>query len=133
MLWLSHLEKKGAPLASRALFFLRLGRNFLATVGIIAFSLAFGTVGYHYIGRIAWIDGFHNAAMILTGMGPVDKMESNAGKLFASFYALYSGLVFITMVIILITPVYHRFIHRFHLDGEQLQESAEAPKANGTL
>jgi hypothetical protein len=127
MFWLSHLERKGAPLASKAIFFLRLTRNFLATVGIVAFSLGIGTMGYHYYGgvdengapKLGWIDGFLNASMILTGMGPVDKMETNEGKLFAAFYALYSGLVFLTMVVVLITPIYHRFIHRFHLDSER--------------
>lgn len=118
MLWLSHLERKGAPLASTARFFYRLGRNFAATLVIVGFSLTIGTVGYHYIGGVGWVDGFHNAAMILTGMGPVDRMETDSGKLFAAFYALYSGIVFLTMVVILITPVYHRFIHRFHLDSE---------------
>src|SRR5213592_4080948 len=119
MLWLSHLERKGAPLASKAIFFLRLTRNFLATVGIVAFSLGIGTAGYHYLGGVGWIDGFLNASMILTGMGPVDRMETREGKLFAAFYALYSGLVFLTMVVVLITPIYHRFIHRFHLDSER--------------
>ena len=130
MLWLSHLERKGAPLASRALFFLRLGRNFVATLGIIAVSLGIGTLGYHYIGGVGWIDGFLNAAMILTGMGPVDKMETDGGKIFAAFYALYSGIVFLTMVVVIITPVYHRFLHRFHLEGEQYEDRAGDPPAN---
>src|SRR6266436_1541460 len=119
MCWLSHLEHKAAPLAPKVVFFLRLARNFLVTVGIVAFSLGVGTLGYHYLGHIGWIDGFLNASMILTGMGPVDRMETNEGKLFAAFYALYSGLVFLTMVVVLITPIYHRFIHRFHLDSER--------------
>jgi hypothetical protein len=119
MLWLSTLERKGAPLASRAIFFLRVARNFLATLGIVGFSLGIGTLGYHYFGKVGWIDGFLNAAMILTGMGPVDRMETPDGKLFAAFYALYSGIVFLTMVVVLITPIYHRFIHRFHLDTER--------------
>lgn len=119
MLWLSTLEQKAAPLASRALFFLRLGRNFLATLVIVAFSLTLGTIGYHHFGGVGWIDGFHNSSMILTGMGPVDKMETNEGKIFASFYALYSGLVFLTMVVLVITPVYHRFLHHFHLGGDE--------------
>jgi tetrahydromethanopterin S-methyltransferase subunit B len=64
------------------------------------------------------IDGLINAAMILTGMGPVDKMETTAGKLFATVYALYSGLAFLSMVAIIIAPIYHRFLHQFHLDEE---------------
>ena len=119
MFWIATLERKGAPLASKAIFFLRLFRNFLATLAIVGFSLGIGTLGYHYFGGVGWIDGFLNASMILTGMGPVDKMETDSGKLFAAFYALYSGLVFLTMVVVLVTPIYHRFIHRFHLDSEQ--------------
>ena len=129
MFWLSHLERKGAPLASTAHFFRRLGRNFLATIAIIAFSLGIGTLGYHYFGGVPWIDGFLNAAMILTGMGPVDKMETDGGKLFAAFYALYSGLVFLTMVVVLITPIYHRFIHRFHLESEQQEDREDEAKS----
>lgn len=106
------------PLASRAVFLIRVFRNFLATLAIVAFSLTLGTLGYHYLGGVGWIDDFLNAAMILTGMGPVDRMESPEGKLFAAFYALYNGLVFLTMVVVLITPIYHRFIHRFHLESE---------------
>ena len=115
MLWLSHLERKGAPLASTARFFYRLGRNFLATVGIVAFSLTVGTLGYHYIGGVGWVDGFHNAAMILTGMGPVDMMNTTAAKLFATLYALFSGTVFLSTVAVLIAPVVHRFLHKFHV------------------
>lgn len=119
MLWVSHLERLGQPLAPVSRFLYRLGRNFLATLGIIAFSLGLGTVGYHYLGGVSWIDGFLNASMILTGMGPVDKMDTVGGKLFAAFYALYSGLAFLTVVVVLITPVYHRLIHRFHLETER--------------
>ena len=136
MLWLSHLERKGAPLASKALFFFRLARNFLATLAIVAFSVGLGTLGYHYFGgrnehgewKLGWVDGFLNASMILTGMGPVDRMETNEGKFFAAFYALYSGLVFLTMVVVLITPIYHRFIHRFHLDSERDADRDAEPK-----
>lgn len=119
MLWVSHLERLGQPLAPFSRFLYRLGRNFLATLGIVAFSLALGTCGYHYFGGVSWLDGFLNASMILTGMGPVDRMQTDEGKLFAAFYALYSGLAFLTMVVVLITPVYHRLIHRFHLETER--------------
>ncbi|MDB5306697.1 MAG: hypothetical protein JWO38_899 [Gemmataceae bacterium] len=115
MFWTSRLERKDDPLASQRKFFIRVGRNFLATLGIVVFSLAMGTLGYHYFGRVSWLDGLLNASMILTGMGPVDRMESPWGKLFATLYALYSGLAFLTMMAVLLTPVYHRLIHRFHL------------------
>lgn len=128
MFWLSHLERKGSPLAPIKVFFWRLGRNFVATLGIVAFSLTLGTFGYHYLGAVGWVDGFLNASMILTGMGPVDRMETTPGKLFAAFYALYSGLAFLTMIAVLITPIYHRFIHTFNLEVEQGGE-----RENGSL
>ena len=127
MFWLSHLEHKGSPLASFKVFLWRLGRNFVATLGVVGFSLTLGTFGYHYLGHVGWVDGFLNASMILTGMGPVDRMETTPGKLFAAFYALYSGLAFLTMVAVLITPIYHRFIHTFNLEIEQSGNEGNAP------
>jgi hypothetical protein len=93
-------------------------RAFLATLLIVGVSLAIGTFGYSYFLQMPLVDGLINAAMILTGMGPVDKMETTAGKLFATVYALYSGLAFLSMVAIIIAPIYHRFLHQFHLDEE---------------
>lgn len=111
-------ERRDEPMASMLSFLGRLFRAFLATLVIVSVSLAIGTVGYSYFLDMPWIDGLINASMILTGMGPVDRMESTAGKLFATFYALYSGLAFLSMVAIIIAPVYHRFLHHFHLDDE---------------
>ena len=74
--------------------------------------------GYHCFGNLPWVDSFLNASMILTGMGPVDRMETDAGKLFSSFYALFSGVAFLTFVAVLFSPLYHRFMHKFHLDIE---------------
>ncbi len=109
-------ESKDDPLMPRARFLARLGRSFGVTLQIVAFSLWFGGAGYHYLGGLPWIDAVLNASMILTGMGPVDPMRSTAGKLFATFYALYSGIAFLTMVAILLAPLVHRMMHRFHLD-----------------
>ena len=125
MFGIHKLERKNQPLAPVAIFLLRLWRNFLAAIGILAFSLLVGTLGYHYLGKIEWIDGLLNAAMILTGMGPVDKMESTEGKLFATFYALYSGIAFLTLVAVILAPVYHRFLHHFHMSEE---DDTEEPK-----
>jgi hypothetical protein len=116
MIRLFHLENKHDPLASRLVFLRRVRRNFLITLLIVAFSLALGTLGYHYLGGVGWVDGLLNAAMILTGMGPVDRMENTAGKLFATFYALYSGIAFLTLVAVLMAPIYHRFLHQFHIE-----------------
>lgn len=111
-------ERRDEPMASMSSFLVRLFRAFLATLVIVSVSLAIGTVGYSYFLDMPWIDGLINASMILTGMGPVDRMETTAGKLFATFYTLYSGLAFLSMVAIIIAPVYHRFLHHFHLDDE---------------
>jgi hypothetical protein len=127
-----HVENKHEPLAPRWKFYRRLGRSFLSTLVIVAFSLAFGTTGYHYLAGLSWIDGLLNSAMILTGMGPVDKPESDAGKLFATFYALYSGIAFLTLVAVLMAPVYHRFLHRFHLEVEAEETSPHASKLRRT-
>ncbi len=112
-------EHQRKPLLSRKQFFRRLARYALFALAILTASLCMGTAGYHVFGSLPWTDSFLNASMILTGMGPVDRMETRAGKLFASFYALYSGVAFLTLVGVLFAPVYHRFLHKFHLDMEE--------------
>lgn len=84
---------------------------------VIAFSLLIGMLGYHFIGELSWIDSLLNASMILTGMGPVNIMQSNAAKLFASFYSLYSGVVFLTTIAMLLAPGVHRIMHILHLES----------------
>ncbi len=111
-----HLEAKGQPLLSRAAFARRLLRFGLLAIGIILFSLALGILGYHFAEGLSWLDALVNASMILGGMGPVDMPKTVAGKLFSSFYALFSGIVFLVSAGVLLTPIYHRFIHRFHLE-----------------
>jgi hypothetical protein len=111
-------ESRDEPLASRSVFIMRVVYSALMTLAVIALSLGLGTWGYHAFGDLAWIDALLNAAMILTGMGPVNAMQSTAGKLFATFYCLFSGIVFLTMMAILLAPAYHRFMHRFHLDDD---------------
>lgn len=83
---------------------------------LLVFSLFIGVVGYMFFFNLNWIDGLLNASMILTGMGPVDVAITDGAKLFASFYALYSGVAFLTSVAVIFAPVLHRFLHRFHLD-----------------
>ena len=111
-------EKEHEPLLPPAAFAFRLGRSFGVTILIVAVSLLMGSVGYHRFGNLSWIDALLNAAMILTGMGPVDPMPTTAGKLFATFYALYSGIAFLTMMAVVLAPLIHRLLHKFHLDGE---------------
>ena len=109
-------ETKNDPLLSRSQFLLRLISSFGITLLIVAVSLFIGGWGYHHFEGLPWIDAVLNAAMILTGMGPEDQMQTNAGKLFATFYALYSGIAFLTMVAVLLAPIIHRLLHRFHLE-----------------
>ncbi len=109
------LEHRKAPLLSPKQFAYRQIRYSLFSLAILFFSLGIGTLGYHTLGRLSWIDSFLNASMILTGMGPVDHLETNSGKLFSAFYALFSGISFLTFVAVLFAPAYHRFLHKFHL------------------
>jgi hypothetical protein len=111
-------EHRKSPLISKKAFYLRVARNFIFSFGILFFSLGIGVAGYHFIGGLSWLDSFLNASMILTGMGPVNPMTTDAAKLFASFYALFSGLAFLSVAAVLFAPVFHRFLHRFHLDME---------------
>jgi len=111
-------EPKNAPLLPPRAFAARLLRHALVATALILASLALGTVGYHYVASLRWIDAFENAAMILTGMGPVAKMPTDEAKLFAAAYALFSGTAFITGVAVMVAPLAHRLLHRFHLDDE---------------
>jgi hypothetical protein len=115
-----HFERKYEPLAPFGRFLLRFWKCFAITLGVVTFSLGLGTVGYHYLADLDWVDALYNAAMILTGMGPSDKPASTTGKLFATFYALYSGIAFLSLVAIILAPVYHRFLHHFHLEDEDM-------------
>jgi len=88
---------------------------------IIGFSLGLGILGYHFIAGFNWIDSLLNAAMILTGMGPVGSLNSDSAKVFAAAYALFSGLVFITAAGILFAPIFHRVLRRFHIEERDSQ------------
>jgi hypothetical protein len=94
-------------------------RNLLAALAVLVFSLGIGICGYCYFFHLEFIDGFYNACMILTGMGPINEAPSNAAKLFAGCYAVYSGVAFLTCVAVILGPLVHRFLHQFHLDLEE--------------
>jgi hypothetical protein len=111
-------EHRKQPLLTPREFLIRQLIYLLIALGIIAGSLAMGILGYHFFENLPWIDSLVNAAMLLGGMGPVNELHTNAGKLFASFYALYSGIVFLVSVGVILAPLYHRFLHRFHLETE---------------
>ncbi|MBP7940132.1 MAG: hypothetical protein KAZ20_03225 [Sediminibacterium sp.] len=109
-------EHKSEPLATSSVYLKRILINLAWTTAVLFVSLSIGVVGYKYLAPMSWIDALHNASMILSGMGPVVVIQTNAGKLFSSFYALFSGVVFITNIGILIAPVAHRFFHKMNLE-----------------
>jgi hypothetical protein len=103
-----------------------LGRFAAAALLLVFISWGIGILGYHVFEGFSWIDSTLNAAMILGGMGPVDTLHTDTGKLFASFYALFSGIVFLVAVGVLIAPILHRLLHQFHLQAEKAVEEAES-------
>jgi hypothetical protein len=88
-------------------------------MAVVLVSLAVGVCGYHYLDSLPWVDSLLNASMILGGMGPVDPLKTTAGKIFASAYALYSGLALIAVVGLLLAPIIHRVMHVFHMEYEE--------------
>lgn len=112
-------EHKSEELLPRPEFLKRMARSAGACFGVVSVSLAVGSAGYHVFAELPWIDALLNASMILTGMGPVDPMRSTAGKLFATGYALYSGVAFLTTMAILLAPLAHRVMHKFHLQDDE--------------
>jgi len=115
----SMYESRHAPLATQKQFIRRLARHFGGAMLLIGGSLLVGVLGYRAFEGMAWIDAFLNAAMLLGGMGPVPpELHTQSGKVFAGLFALYSGLVVLAAASILIAPVFHRIIHRFHLEDE---------------
>ena len=109
-------EHKTQPLLPLRLFARRLLNHFVVAALIVGIALTVGVVGYHFTAGLGWLDSLVNASMILGGMGPVDAVRTTAGKLFASFYALFSGVIFITTAGILVAPIAHRVMHRLHLE-----------------
>lgn len=112
-------EHKSRPLLSRSEFAKRMALHIAIAFVLIAFSLAMGMTGYHWLSELSWSDSLLNASMILAGMGPVNTLNDDPAKYFASFYALYSGIAFLSIVGVITAPVLHRFMHKFHLDEEE--------------
>ncbi len=109
-------EHKREPVASKKVFLKRLYINSLLAGGILFCCLLIGVVGYKIGGPMSWIDALHNASMILSGMGPVAEIKTFGGKVFSSFYALFSGVAFITNIGLLIAPLAHRLFHILHAE-----------------
>jgi len=109
-------EHRSKPLLPRREFIKRMIFFALLSTGFVILSLLLGMIGYRIFEDFSWIDAFVNAAMLMGGMGPMNELKTDAGKIFAGFYSMYCGLVFIITVGFLIAPVYHRFLHKFHID-----------------
>jgi hypothetical protein len=110
-------EHRSSPLLPRQAFYRRVAICFLLSQILVAIALGLGMAGYHFTEKMGWVDAFENAAMILSGMGPVSTLQTEAGKIFAGCYALFSGLMFITVTGIVLAPVAHRALHKFHLES----------------
>ena len=111
-------ERHNEPLLPLRKFLLRFARHGKLAGAVVAFSLGIGTLGFHAFDGQQWLDGFVNASMLLSGMGLVGSLHTSAGKVFASFYAMYAGLVFIGTAGLLLAPIVHRVLHKIHL-GEK--------------
>jgi len=111
-------ERRHEPLLPRRAWALRLAWHLGLAAALLAFALGVGAFGYHVTEGMPWIDAFLNAAMILSGMGPVEALRTASGKLFATAYAIFSGVFFLAVAGVVLAPVLHRVLHRFHLDEE---------------
>lgn len=114
------------PLPSRRTFLKRLARGAALALTLLTVGLGIGILGYHYIARLSWIDALMSTSMLLAGEGPVGVMRTGAAKLFASFYALFGGILFLTIAGVLLAPAIHRFLHRFHLETSKPLEPGDA-------
>jgi len=116
-------EHRTSPLLSRRAFLHRLARHFAVAAVLVAGSLALGAAGYRWTTGMSWIDAVLNAAMILTGMGPVAQLSTAPAKLFATFYAIYSGVAFLGIAGLLIAPIAHRILHTLHVDEDDDEDT----------
>ncbi len=111
-------EHRHQPLAPRHKFVRRILIAALLAIGALTLWMLVGVCGYHWIAGLTWVDAFLNAAMIVGGMGPVDLLATDSAKIFAGFYAIFSGVIFLVAFGLLIAPIFHRFLHRFHLESK---------------
>ena len=112
-------EHRRQPLLSRSDFLRRFAYSALLALLLLAVWLLIGMAGYHWLAGLPWVDAFLNASMIVGGMGPVNLLTAPSAKVFAGFYAIFSGVIFLSVFGLLIAPVFHRFMHRFHLESEE--------------
>ena len=116
-------EHRSKPLLPRREFYKRLARSFGLGLGLVVSALLIGMAGYHVFENMGWIDSFANASMILSGMGPLGELKTDTGKIFAGCYALFSGVAFLTSIGVVFAPVFHRFLHKFHLEASGASKS----------
>jgi hypothetical protein len=121
-------EQRYEKLAPLPVFLRRVIESLAMAVLLIGVCLVLGIAGYHWLAGFEWIDSLLEASMILGGMGPVKELHTSGAKIFASFYALFSGVVFIGIVGLVLAPVAHRMLHSFHLDEKDLQKSGKGKK-----
>lgn len=114
-----HVKQRFAPPKN---IYLHLVRNSFIGMSLIVSALFIGMLGYHLFEQMSWVDSFLNASMILSGMGPASPLVTNAGKIFAGLYALFSGLAFIAIVVIMLSPIIHRFFRKIHLEAGRIEE-----------
>ena len=115
-------EHSSQPLMHWRAFLRRALRHALGGFALVVMADGLGTLGYHVLAGLPWIDAFLNASMILGGMGPVDRLDAAEGKVFAALYALFSGLVFIAVMAVVLSPWAHRLLHKVHLDARGRRE-----------
>ena len=116
-------ENKNIPLIPRRIFVRRVSRVGLKGVAVLLAALGVGMVGYHHFEGVSWVDAYVDAAMILSGMGPLGELHTTGGKLFAGTYAIFSGVVLLTTIGVFLAPIVHRLFHKFHLANEEIQKS----------
>jgi len=121
-------EIKNTPLLPRRIFVRRVSRLALKGLVVLMASLGVGMVGYHYFEGVGWVDAYVDAAMILSGMGPLGELHTTGGKIFAGTYALFSGVVLLTTIGVFLAPIVHRLFHRFHLANEEIQKGKPEAK-----
>ena len=112
-------EHRGAPVIPLRQFLLRLAHSGAFSAGLIVVSLLAGMLGFHVLEALSWIDAFLNASMLLGGMGPVHTPTTFGGKLFAGLYALYCGLAVLVTAGVILAPIAHRILHKFHMEGRK--------------
>jgi hypothetical protein len=120
-------ETRREPLMTFTRFLLRMAAHMVAAIMLLLISLSIGVWGFMNFDALAPIDALLNSSMLLTGMGPVSDPSSDAGKLFATFYALYAGLIFLAAAGIFFAPILHRFLHHFHLEMAEEDAAHDAP------